>query len=463
MARRVFADGRTRAYAWGRAVARDDLTLALERLIAMSGQFEQRRLARPSYRLDVLDAACGPEQAETRVEARLAWRALDAARRRLDELTRGADERGAHLAGLEALVADTDGLEASEEDDLRSERERIRHVTELAAGVGEALEAIDPDDGNGAAALAAAAESALAPLERIAPELAGPAAELRDVLVRLRETGSDLARFAASLESNPTRLETVEERLELWSDLRRRYRCETSSELLERRAGALAELAVLGDGDPVAAAGEAVSKAQQRTDELADLLHGRRVGAVDTFCAAVSGELVGLGMGDGELLVEVRARDLGPTGHDEVVFLARPNAGLGFAPVAEAASGGELSRIALAIAAVAGGETIVFDEIDAGIGGVTAHAVAATLQRLAKRAQVLTITHLPQIASVADAHFRVEKIPGDPTHTRVTRLDEAERRDELERMLGGEEFLATVSRPGAGSTGADPAPNPSDA
>ena len=140
------------------------------------------------------------------------------------------------------------------------------------------------------------------------------------------------------------------------------------------------------------------------------------------------------------------SRDPGPTGADEVAFLIRPNAGLPFGPVAETASGGELSRIALAIAAVAGGETMVFDEIDAGIGGTTAHAVAETLRRLAGRAQVITITHLPQIASVADRHFRVEKVPGDPTHTRIEPLDDAERRDELERMLGGAEFLASLER-----------------
>jgi DNA repair protein RecN (Recombination protein N) len=117
--------------------------------------------------------------------------------------------------------------------------------------------------------------------------------------------------------------------------------------------------------------------------------------------------------------------------------------------VAETASGGELSRIALAIAAVGGGETLVFDEIDAGIGGQTAHRVAETLARLAERAQVLTITHLPQIASAAERHFRVEKVPGDPTHTRIERLGEADRRDELERMLGGQEFVASlVSTPG---------------
>ena len=150
-------------------------------------------------------------------------------------------------------------------------------------------------------------------------------------------------------------------------------------------------------------------------------------------------------MGEGEFLVELREREAGPTGGDEVTFLIRPNAGLPFAPIAETASGGELSRIALALAAVAGGETLVFDEIDAGIGGVTAHAVAATLQRLAERAQVLTITHLPQIASVADTHFRVEKVPGDPTHTRIEALDDLLRREEIERMAGGAEFIATLT------------------
>jgi DNA repair protein RecN (Recombination protein N) len=131
---------------------------------------------------------------------------------------------------------------------------------------------------------------------------------------------------------------------------------------------------------------------------------------------------------------------------DEVAFLIRPNAGLPLAPVAETASGGELSRIALAIAAVGGGETMVFDEIDAGIGGETAHRVGETLQRLAQRAQVVTITHLPQIASVAGRHFNVEKVIGDPTHTHIAQLDDAQRRDELERMLGGREFLSSVGQ-----------------
>jgi DNA repair protein RecN (Recombination protein N) len=177
---------------------------------------------------------------------------------------------------------------------------------------------------------------------------------------------------------------------------------------------------------------------------LAEELHAARAEAVNAFANAVAEELHGIGMGEGEFRVELRERDLGLTGGDEVSFLIRPNAGLPFAPVAETASGGELSRIALAIAAVAGGETLVFDEIDAGIGGETANAVGRTLQRLAERAQVITITHLPQIASLAERHFRVEKVPADPTHTTIEQLGETDRREELQRMLGGAEFLSTV-------------------
>jgi len=149
-------------------------------------------------------------------------------------------------------------------------------------------------------------------------------------------------------------------------------------------------------------------------------------------------------MGDGEFRAELGERDPGVTGLDEVAFLIRPNAGLPCAPAAETASGGELSRIALAIAAVGGGETMVFDEIDAGIGGQTAHAVGETLRRLAQRAQVITITHLPQIATLADRHFRVEKVAGDPTHTTIEPLEDDERREEVRRMLGGEQFISAV-------------------
>jgi DNA repair protein RecN (Recombination protein N) len=446
VSRRVFADGRTRAYAWGRAAAREDVAAAVERVVAMSGQFEQRRLARPSYQLEVLDRFCGDEQLARRAAARTAWRDLQAARRRHDELTANAALTETRLAELRALVEDTEGMEPGEEEQLRTERERHRHVAELAAAAAGAATALAPDEGEGATALVGLAESSIAPLERLAPELQRAGNELRDVELRLRETVSDLHAFLGSLEAEPGRLEHLESVLDRIADAKRRFRCESYDELLARREEANAELAALADGsDPAEVAAHDLAEAEARVKAFALELRAERNAAAPAFADAVAAELQDVGMGEGEFLCELRERDEpGASGADEAAFLVRPNAGLPLAPVAETASGGELSRIALAIAAVAGGDTLVFDEIDAGIGGETAHAVGRLLRRLSDHAQVVTITHLPQIAALADRHFRVEKTPGDPTHTRIEQLGDDERKAELERMLGGEEFLAAV-------------------
>jgi DNA repair protein RecN (Recombination protein N) len=445
VARRVFADGRTRAYAWGRSAAREDLAAAGERLLAMSGQFEQRRLARPAYQLEVLDSFIGDDQLRLRSELRAAWRALGVARRRQEELSRGAAEEASRLEELQALVEDTEGLEPDGEDSLRAERERLRHVTELAEAAAQATHALAPEDGEGAAALVGRAERALGKVGEIAPELGRAAEELRDAELRLGETALELRGFLDSLEAEPDRLEQVEAGLERIADAKRRFRCETYAELLARAGEARDELAAReGGADPLEAAATAVAQAERRAQELTKRLTKARREAAEPFAKAVEAELHGIGLGEGEFRAELAEREPGSTGADEVSFLIRPNEGLPFAPVAETASGGELSRIALAIAAVGGGATMVFDEIDAGVGGQTAHAVAETLRRLAERAQVLTITHLPQIASVADRHFSVEKVPGDPTHTRIERLDDERRQEEIRRMLGGQEFLQTV-------------------
>jgi len=447
LARRVFGDGRTRAYAWGRSAAREDVAGAAERVVAMSGQFEQRRLSRPSYQLDVLDAFAGTEQLQRRAELRKAWRELLAARRRHDELTRDAAAAEVRLAELQALVEDTRGFEPGAEEVLRAERERFRHTGELVEASSAAIAALDPEEGEGAADLIASAERSVAAVERLAPELGSAGDELRDVELRLREAASALRTFLTSLDADPEQIAEVESRLEAMADAKRRFRCASYDELLVRAAEAREELERIGEGgDPAAAAAEALAVAEAGVGELARGLADTRRAVATPFADAVATELAGIGMGDGEFRVEFRERveGPGPAGGDEVAFLIRPNRGLPLAPVAETASGGELSRIALAIAAVCGGETMVFDEIDAGIGGRTAHAVADTLVRLSGRAQVITITHLPQIASRADRHFRAEKVAGDPTHTQIAELSDDERREELERMLGGREFLATL-------------------
>jgi DNA repair protein RecN (Recombination protein N) len=444
LARRIFADGRTRAYAWGRGAAREDLAAAGELLVAMSGQFEQRRLARASYRLDVLDGFIGDDERRRRRDARRAWRELAAARRAHEEAARGLADAASREAELRALVEDTQGLEPGAEDELRVERERLRHVTELAEGAAAAAEALAPDEGDGATGLVAQAERAVGPLESLAPELARAGEELRDSGLRLRETALDLRTFLTTLEAEPGRLEQVESELERIADAKRRFRCGSYDELLARADEARGELARIEAGDdPAAAAAAALARAEAEVGDLHEQLHEARTKAAQPLADAVAEELRGMGVGE-TFAVDVTQREAGPTGTDEVAFLIQPNPGVAPAPVHETASGGELSRIALAIAAVAGGATMVFDEIDAGIGGQTAHAVGETLRRLAERAQVITITHLPQIATLADRHFRVEKVPGDPTVTRIHELSADERRDELERMLGGKEFLSTV-------------------
>jgi DNA repair protein RecN (Recombination protein N) len=451
-ARRVFADGRTRAYAWGRSVPREELALLVERLLAMSGQFEQRRLARPAFQLDVLDAFAGDEQLRRRAELGRAWRTLLAARRARDELDDAASGREARLAELRELVARTEGLGPGDEERLRTERERLRHTTELAEAAATAAEALDPELGEGGAAeLAARAGASLGPVSALAAELEEVYRDLGEAEVRLRDAGSSLRSFLASLEAEPGRLEEVEADLDRIAEARRRFGASSYEELIARAAGAEAELdAAESGGDPLAAAEEARAAAAAEVDRLsAEVSDGRRA-AAGPFSDAVRGSLAHLAMGGGDFRAELARREPGPTGADAVSFLVRPNEGLPFAPVADTASGGELSRIALALRTVAhagaGEPTVVFDEIDAGIGGETAHAVAEALRALAGRAQVVTITHLPQIASVADAHFRVEKMPGDPTHTRIGRLSDEERREELERMLGGAEFLAVLGQ-----------------
>jgi len=446
LARRVSAQGRSRAYAWGRSVAREDLAAVTERLVAMSGQFEQRRLARAAYQVDVLDGYVGETQLRRRTALRRAWMELTAARRRHAEATRDRAAFAGRLAELEALAAAADGLTPGLEDELRAERERLRHVTELAAAAGAAAEALAPEDGTGAAAHVAAAERALSAVESIAPELSATAAELRDAEVRLREAGSELRAFLDTLEAEPARLEQVEAELTRIADAKRRFACASYDELISRAEAAAVELARAASGDdPAAVAERDLAEQQAKVDSLASALSEARAQSAEPFAVAVTEELRAIGL-DGLFQAELGTREPGPTGTDEVAFHVRLNPGLPFAPVAETASGGELSRIALAIATVGGGETMIFDEIDAGIGGRTAHAVGDALQRLAVGAQVVTITHLPQIASRAERHFRVEKVPGDPTHTRIELLDEDARREELERMVGGRELLALLDQ-----------------
>ena len=318
------------------------------------------------------------------------------------------------------------------------DRARRRHAAAAAA-------ALAPDDDAGAADLVGSAERAVAPLERLAPELAAAGEALRAPSCALRETSSDLRSFLASLEAQPDRVEAVEAELDRIADARRRYRAATYDELLERAEDARPSWRCSNGGHDLRGPPPTRSRrAQAEVDRMHRAPAGGAAADAPRFAEAVAVELAGVGFGRRRV---PRRAPRGRAGRNPAptrsTFLVRPNTGLPF----------DRSPRPHAVATVPdracdrgrrGGETIVFDEIDAGIGGQTGHAVGETLRRLAERAQVVTITHLPQIASLADRHFRVEKVAGDPTHTRIEALDAADRREELERMLGGGDFLATL-------------------
>ena len=425
LARRIFADGRTRAYAWGRAAAREDVAAAAEALIAMSGQFEQRRLSRPAYQLGVLDAFAG--LGELRRAARTAWRDLGAARKAHEELTRDVAAVEARLAELRALADDTAGLEPGRENELRDERERLRRVDELVQAAAGAADALSPDDGEGATDRIAAAERLVAPLELLAPELAAAGSTLRETELRAARDRPRAARVPGVARGRAGTARAgrgvARRARDAAAPLRRPV---VRGAAGARRGGPRRAGRARGRARPGArgrrGAGGGRGGGGAAARRAAD---GPPRGRAGRSPARSPQELVGVGLGDGEFRVELREREPGATGADDAVFLIRPNTGLPFGPVAETASGGELSRVALAIAAVGGGETMIFDEIDAGIGGTTAHAVAETLQA-ARRARPGRDDHAP----AADRDRRRPSLPGREGARRPdrTRAIEAARR-----------------------------------
>jgi DNA repair protein RecN (Recombination protein N) len=441
VARRLLPSGRSRALVWGRTCARADLEALGERLLEVSSQHEARRLAQPSRQLELLDAHAG---CDTQAMAG-AWRARRAADAALAAARAEAADAARHRLDLEDLVAraDTAAVQTGEHEALRAESTRLRHLDELTAAAAAAAELLSPAEGEGAQSLTARAGESVAAAAEYEPDMAAVAAELRDAAARLQESAVELRGFVDGLEADSGRLEHVEARLELFAQLERRYAAPLEQVLamaadartaLERLDGSQSELERLSDASAAAA---------EQARACAAELTAARAAAAPAFARAVESELADLGMEDARFGVRIEPADLGPRGADRVVLELAANPGLPAGPVADTASGGELSRIALAIRVAARARTgpgvLLLDEVDAGIGGRTARAVAGKLQQLAEAAQVLVITHLPQIASVADAHFRVEKLAGDPTATAIVRLKGGEVVDELARMLGGEE------------------------
>jgi DNA repair protein RecN (Recombination protein N) len=457
LARRVGAGGRTRAFVQGRSATAADLQILGGRLLAFFGQHEHRRLTLASAQLDLLDGFCGRDHLAALDELSRAHARARELERRLTELHEraGTRDRDLDLLAFEIEEIDALGPTQQEKESLLAERERLRRMDGLLAAAGGGAEAIAPDGEGGEARFAGAGSrlgvaALLGEAERLAgavqgvdpalDELAGRLAALR---IEAEDLGADLRRYADSLEAEPGHLQVVEERLEAYERLERKHggsvaaviahaeRCRALREELER-----AEVAVeRAEAD--------LAEALERRDSLSALVTKARTKAAPKLADRVREELAVLAMEGASFEVKLEPRDeVGPVGAERVELMLAPNPGVPAAPIREAASGGELSRVMLALMTVAGaGESrsLVFDEVDAGVGGQTARAVAERLRALGETRQVLCITHLPQVAALATSHFRIEKSAADDTAlTTVEEIAGEGVVEELVRMLGAE-------------------------
>ncbi len=461
LARRVSAEGRTRAYLGGRSATAAELAEIGGALLSFYGQHEHRRLTLASAQLEILDGFCGPEQAARRQAFAAAYARERALREELEALRARAGARDRELDLLEWELEEIDRADpgAEEEQTLLAERERLRHVATLlgaAAGGAAALAGedgalgYDGPSGHAAEPLAAAA-AALESAAGVDEVLDALAERSRALVVEAADLAGELRRYGEAVDAPPGRLDEVEERLALFDRLKRKHGG-TIEAVLAHAAECRRRRDELAGAEEALEAGEArLAEARAALASQAEGLRDARTVAAGGLAGAVRDRLAALAMEGATFEARLTPRDgYGPAGGDEVEFLIAPNPGVPAGPLRETASGGELSRVMLAlmgVAAQAGPATLVFDEVDAGIGGQTARAVGEQLRELAGGRQIICITHLPQIASLADRHFTIVKdSSGATASTTVTRLEKGAVVGELVRMLGAEDGDAAARR-----------------
>jgi DNA repair protein RecN (Recombination protein N) len=456
LGRRVGASGRTSAFVAGRSASAADLRALGSRLLAFYGQHEHRRLTLGSAQMQILDGFAGAEHLALRDRYREAHSEATGLRRELEEIRdrEGARERDLDLLRFELAEIEALAPDPAEEAELASERERLRHAEALRGASAGALVAIsgDADDGGGASAALGAADSALAAIAEVDADLDALAERLRAAAVELDDLGSELRAYLERVEAQPGRLEAVEERLEAIDRLKRKHGGSVEAVLAHAEScrERIELLSSAGEREGELEARIATVEAQR--GKLAAKLSSGRADAAEGLCERLAAELAELAMEGARLEVALEAHPdyFGPSGAETVEFIVATNPGMPATPLKDAASGGELSRIMLALTGLASAgadATLVFDEIDAGVGGATGRAVGERLRVLGDAGQVVCITHLPQVASRASTHFTISKqtVHGEARAT-VERVAGDALVAEIVRMLGAEHGDTAASR-----------------
>jgi len=453
--RTIRRDGKNRTAINGALCPLRLISEACAQLVDISGQHEHQRLLRPESHLEILDAF--GRLGRPREEVGVRHRELLEIRREREALDLSERERAEREDFLAFQISEIDGLrlKPGEEDALERERNRLRHAEKLNLGTRGAVEALY--EGQGAAVERLDdADRQLADLVEIDDRLGALRASLERARVEVEEAAAELRRYADAIEADPARLEEIEQRLSAIQRLCRKHGPDTRA-VLERRDQMAAELeGLVRREERLAELAAAEAGQASRLVEAAMRLTTRRGTAARKLSRRVTAELKRLAMPEAgfEVVVSAAGADdpgfvkagelfVGAGGADRVEFLFGPNPGEGLKPLLKIASGGELSRAMLAIKkALAAADpvgTYVFDEVDAGIGGAVAEVVGQALAGVSAAHQVLCVTHLPQIASQADRHYRVLKESrAGRTLSSIRPLgDDAARVEELARMLGG--------------------------
>ncbi|MBA3474989.1 MAG: DNA repair protein RecN [Rubrobacter sp.] len=438
--RTLTEEGRSRCYVGGVTVPVKALASLGERLVSYHGQREQVRLVEPAEQLGILDDFLDEEALQAKSSLGESWSRVENDRRELSELRGSAEARTREVDFLRYQVAELEevGYSAAEYADLVRERDRLRNVTDLLEAASSATVALSNEEG-GAVDAIGRAESELDRAARYDEGLEGLLNRVRSLSAELEDVVYELRSYFDELEADPNRLETVEDRLQNLRALERKYGEDVEGYLEEAKA----RLARMENFEEETAELEGrIRESEAKLEELGDTLSAGRRRASEELSEKVQANLGDLNLGRTTFRAELVEGALGPNGRERVEFVIQPNPGEPELPVRRYASGGELSRIMLAIRLaqerIEPGATYVFDEVDAGIGGETATAVGAKLRELGERNQVLTITHLPQIASEAKTHVVVTKAATDGrTLTRIQKVEGEERRRELARMLSG--------------------------
>ena len=447
LGRRVSASGRTSAFVAGRAASASDLKMLGGRLLAFFGQHEHRKLTIASAQMEVLDGFAGSEHLKLREAYRGAHRECVRLEAELADLRErdGSRERDLDLLRYELSEIEEVGPDPAEEGGLIADRDRLRHAEGLREAAGGAREAaIGAEEDGGAAAALARAESLLQGVGGVDADLDALTARLGAVAIELSDLAGELHAYLDGLEADPDRLAGVEERLDALDRLQRKHGGSVES-VLAHAEHCRAEIARLENAEERGAEGEAaLADAEATRSKLGAKLGKARAKAAAPLEREAAQELERLAMPGAKLeaVLEPHPDGFGPNGAETVELRLAPNPGLEPAALRDAASGGELSRVMLALSGIggsAGTGTLVFDEIDAGVGGKTARTVGERLRALGECRQVLCITHLPQVASLAETHFTLEKdVSGKRATASVRRLDGKGVVEEISRMLGGE-------------------------